>query len=335
MWLLPPSAFVPTLRRERQGGAQRCPSFLSPPFDGYYFLNIAYVACDSGMVELEGFPNMAAAFAALALFSWDHNQVGQSWPPSIVSLCSVGPLPESKCLSTRVAPLVLPQTVLWPQCLSVELGLRLRGGHGEGEQALLFDSPQEKNISKLTFKSTFFFLLFIFSFFVIVCHFFHFFIFSHFLIFLIFLIFPFFHFLHFLPFFNIPFFIFTFFHFATIFEISLYFASFLFDMDSNTTQQKAPPNRRCEKCSSTQRRGRKAGPPEKGLEKQHRLKEEETKQDATPPKEERTKQHHPTEEGENAAHTKRSGRKAAPRQRRGEKQHHQKKKETKQHHNRK
>ena len=59
---------------------------------------------------------MTAAFAALALVSWYHNQVEQPWPPSTVSLCSEGPLPESRCLSTRVTPLILPQTVQWPQC---------------------------------------------------------------------------------------------------------------------------------------------------------------------------------------------------------------------------
>ena len=67
----------------------------------------------------EAFVGMAAAFAALALVSWDHNQVVQSWRPSIVSLRTAEPLPElpwSRCLSTRVTPLVLPLTVQWPQC---------------------------------------------------------------------------------------------------------------------------------------------------------------------------------------------------------------------------
>ena len=50
----------------------------------------------------EAFVGTAAAFAALALVSWDHNQVGQFWQPSIASLCSAEPLPWSRCLSTGV-----------------------------------------------------------------------------------------------------------------------------------------------------------------------------------------------------------------------------------------
>ena len=59
---------------------------------------------------------MAAAFAALALVSWDRSPMGPWKPPSIVSLCSVGPLPESRCLSTCETQLVLNQTVQQPRC---------------------------------------------------------------------------------------------------------------------------------------------------------------------------------------------------------------------------
>ena len=59
---------------------------------------------------------MAAAFAVLALVSCDCRPVGLRMPPSIASLCSVRPLPESRRLSTRVAQLVLPQSGQWPRC---------------------------------------------------------------------------------------------------------------------------------------------------------------------------------------------------------------------------
>ena len=93
------------------------------------------------------------------------------------------------------------------------------------------------------------------------------------------------------------------FHVATVFQISLYFASFLFDFGqqhhpTEGGNQAAPPNRRGEKCSSTQRRKRKATP-RKGEGKT-----------ATPPKGGKLS----STQGE-CSSAKWRGRKAAPRKR--------------------
>ena len=58
----------------------------------------------------------AAACVVQVLASWDHNRAVQSWPPSTVWLCCVGPLPRSRCQSILVTQLVHVQIFQLPQC---------------------------------------------------------------------------------------------------------------------------------------------------------------------------------------------------------------------------
>ena len=130
---------------------------------------------------------------------------------------------------------------------------------------------------KLTFKSAFFsFFFVIFSLFI-----FHFLIFLIFFILFIFFIFrsSIFHF----SFFIIP--------LCQCFQISLYFASFLFDfgqqhLPTEEVKNAVPPQRRERKAAPRQRRGKKEHHPKKRETKQHH------------PSEDRKKQPHPTEERE-------------------------------------